>query len=32
MTEKWIEYYNNERPHDALNNKAPMQYRLAKTG
>jgi len=25
-------YYNNERPHDALNNKAPMQYRLAKTG
>ena len=32
ITEKWIEYYNNERPHDALNNKAPMQYRLAKTG
>jgi putative transposase len=32
LTEEWIKYYNNERPHDALNHKAPMQYRLAKTG
>lgn len=32
ITEQWIKYYNNERPHDALNNKAPMQYRLVKTG
>lgn len=32
LTEKWMNYYNNERPHDALNNLAPMEYRLSKTG
>lgn len=32
VTEKWMDYYNNERPHDALNNLAPMEYRLARTG
>ncbi len=32
ITETWMEYYNNERPHDALNNLAPMEYRLARTG
>lgn len=32
ITEKWMDYYNNERPHDALNNLAPMEYRLARTG
>lgn len=32
ITEKWMDYYNNERPHDALNNLSPMEYRLARTG
>ncbi len=32
ITDRWMNYYNNERPHDTLNNLAPMQYRLARTG
>lgn len=32
LTEKWMDYYNNERPHNSLNNLAPMEYRLARTG
>ena len=32
ITEKWMDYYNNQRPHDALNNLAPMEYRLSGTG
>ena len=32
ITEKWMDYYNNKRPHDALNNLAPMEYRLSRTG
>ena len=32
ITEKWTDYYNNERPHDSLNNLAPMEYRLMRTG
>ena len=31
ITDRWMNYYNNERPHDSLNNLAPMQYRLART-
>ena len=31
ITEKWRNYYNNERPHDILNNLAPMEW-LARTG
>lgn len=26
-TEKWMNYYNAERPHDALDDMAPLQYR-----
>ena len=32
ITDRWMNYYNNERPHYSLNNLAPMQYRLARTG
>lgn len=32
LTEKWMDYYNNERSHNSLNNLAPMEYRLARTG
>jgi putative transposase len=32
ITEKWTDYYNNKRPHDSLNNLAPMEYRLMRTG
>ena len=32
ITDRWMDHYNNERPHDSLNNLAPMQYRLARTG
>ena len=32
VTDRWMDYYNNERPHDALDNVAPMKYRLARTG
>ena len=27
ITDKWIEYYNTMRPHDALGNMVPLQYR-----
>jgi putative transposase len=26
VTERWIEDYNNERPHQALNYQTPMAY------
>ena len=32
ITEKWTGYNNNEKPHDSLNNLAPMEYRLMRTG
>ncbi len=32
ITEKWTDYYNNERPRDSLNNLVPMEYRLMRTG
>ena len=32
ITEKWTDYYNNERLRDSLNNLAPMEYRLMRTG
>jgi len=32
ITEKWTDYYYNERPHDSLNNLAPLEYRLMRTG
>ena len=32
VTDKWTDYYNNERPHDALGDVAPMRYRLTKAG
>ncbi|WP_126758272.1 integrase core domain-containing protein [Aliidiomarina taiwanensis] len=25
----WIELYNNERPHDSLNDMTPIEYRKA---
>lgn len=28
MTDEWREHYNNERPHDSLNNLSPKQYSL----
>lgn len=27
MTDEWTFYYNNERPHETLNNMMPMEYR-----
>ncbi|EDU61076.1 hypothetical protein PROSTU_01057 [Providencia stuartii ATCC 25827] len=29
ITEDWIELYNNERPHDSLNDMTPFEYRSA---
>ena len=30
LTEKWISYYNNERPHEALGNQAPLKFESQK--
>ena len=30
MTDQWKEYYNFERPHESLDNMAPMEYREMK--
>ncbi|WP_252962447.1 transposase [Psychrobacter sp. PSP] len=27
LTEDWIKVYNNERPHDSLNDMTPAEYR-----
>jgi len=27
MTDQWNEYYNNDRPHESLDNMTPMEYR-----
>lgn len=27
ITEEWVENYNNERPHDALDNLTPLEYK-----
>ena len=29
ITEKWIEQYNTERPHDSLGKLTPIEYRQA---
>lgn len=29
ITETWIKLYNEERPHDSLNDMTPVQYKLA---
>ena len=29
ITEEWIEIYNNQRPHDSLNDMTPIEYRNA---
>ncbi len=28
ITERWLMKYNNERPHESLNNLTPEEYRL----
>ena len=28
ITERWLMEYNNERPHESLNNQTPEEYRL----
>lgn len=30
ITSEWIEHYNNQRPHESLQNLSPMQYLLKK--
>ncbi|OTP86111.1 hypothetical protein B5S43_13815, partial [Gilliamella apicola] len=30
ITEEWLEMYNTERPHEALNNMTPIEYRNMK--
>jgi len=32
LTEKWMDYYNNERPHESLDNMSPKEYRNALCG
>jgi putative transposase len=27
MTNEWLNHYNNERPHQALGNKTPLQVK-----
>ena len=29
ITEEWIDQYNEERPHDALGDLTPFEYRVA---
>jgi putative transposase len=29
LTEQWIQIYNHQRPHDSLNDMAPIEYRNA---
>ena len=29
ITEEWVEIYNNERPHDSLNNMTSVEYKNA---
>jgi len=30
ITEEWLEMYNTERPHEALDNMTPIEYRNMK--
>ncbi|NUF27065.1 transposase [Gilliamella sp. ESL0254] len=30
MTEEWLTSYNTERPHKALNNMTPIEYKTLK--
>ena len=29
-TDEWIDFYNNKRPHESLDNMTPMEYRNSK--